>query len=158
LQLGNRQSLKAAYGPGDVTLTGVTAGARVTPTAGLTTTELCGTAQFTVVLGAQPSADVAIDLSSSNTAEGTVAPGRLVFTDTNWNVPQVVTVTGADDTVVDGDVSYTILTAPAISADLNFDGLTASDVTVTNVDNDTRDLQVANLSIEPATGLRSGTT
>ena len=49
------------------------AGITVTPTAGLMTTEAGGTATFTVVLNTQPTADVTIALSSSDTTEGTVA-------------------------------------------------------------------------------------
>ena len=40
-----------------------TSGITVTPTSGLTTTEAGGTATFTVVLTAQPTADVTIGLS-----------------------------------------------------------------------------------------------
>ena len=78
------------------------AGITVTPTTPLTTTEAGGTATFTVVLNTQPTANVTIALSSSNTAEGTVSPASLVFTSANWNVAQTVTVTGVDDAVVDG--------------------------------------------------------
>ena len=108
----------------------------MTPTAGLTTTEAGGTATFTVVLNTQPTADVTIALSSSDTTEGTVGPASLTFTTANWNVAQTVTVTGVDDAVDDGDVAYTIVTAPATSADANYSGVNAADVAVTNTDND----------------------
>ena len=75
----------------------------MTPTSGLTTTEAGGTATFTVVLTAQPTADVTIALSSSDTTEGTVSPASLTFTGANWNTPQTVTVTGVDDLLADGD-------------------------------------------------------
>ena len=45
------------------------AGITVTPTAGLVTTEAAGTATFTVVLNTQPTADVTIALSSSDTTK-----------------------------------------------------------------------------------------
>ena len=48
-------------------------GITVTPISGLTTTEAGGTATFTVVLTTQPTADVTIGLSSSDTTEGTVS-------------------------------------------------------------------------------------
>ena len=48
----------------------------MTPTPGLTTTEAGGTATFTVVLNTQPTADVTIALSSSDTTEGTVVAGQ----------------------------------------------------------------------------------
>ena len=64
-----------------------------------------------MVLNTQPTADVTIALSSSDTTEGTVGPASLTFTTANWNVAQTVTVTGVDDALVDGDVAYTIVTA-----------------------------------------------
>src|SRR5262249_50433832 len=68
------------------------AGITVTPTSGLTTTEAGGQRTFTVVLTSQPTADVTIGLSSSDTTEGTVAPASLTFTTANWNSPRTVTV------------------------------------------------------------------
>ena len=53
-----------------------------------------------------------IDLTSSDTTEGTVLPASLTFTAANWNVAQTVTVTGVDDALDDGNVAYTIVTAP----------------------------------------------
>jgi hypothetical protein len=41
-----------------------------------------------------------------------------------------------DDDVVDGDITYTIITAPANSDDPNYDGEDAVDVSVTNLDDD----------------------
>ena len=120
----------------------------MTPTTGLTTTEAGGTATFTVVLNTQPTADVTIALSSSDTTEGTVLPASLIFTTANWNVAQTVTVTGVDDAVVDGAVAYTIVTAAATSTDATYNGVNASDVTVTNTDNDT-----AGITVTPTSGL-----
>ena len=77
-----------------------------------------------------------IGLSSSNTNEGTVSPASLVFTNANWNVAQTVTVTGANDFVVDGNVGYTIVTAAATSGDGTYAGVNPADVSVTNTDND----------------------
>ena len=54
----------------------------------------------------------------------------------NWNTPQAVTVTGVDDTISDGNVAYSIVTAPATSSDSNYNNLNASDASVTNNDND----------------------
>ena len=106
----------------------------VSPTSGLTTTESGGTATFTLVLGAQPTADVTIDLSSSDPGEGTVLPTSLTFTAANWNVPQTVTVTGVDDGTADGDRACTIIIEPAVSTDPNYNGINPPDVSVTNTD------------------------
>ena len=74
-----------------------TAGTTVNPTSGLVTTEMGGTATFTVVLNTLPSATVTITLSSSVPTEATVSPASLTFTTANWNVVQTVTVTGVAD-------------------------------------------------------------
>ncbi len=107
----------------------------VTPTSGLVTSEAGGTATFTVVLQKAATADVTIGLSSSDETEGTVSPSSLTFHTDDWNVPQLVTVTGVSDLMTDGNVPYTIVTAPAVSTDLNFNGVDAADVSVTNLDN-----------------------
>ena len=111
----------------------------VDPVAGLTTSENGDSATFTIVLGTLPNNSVSIGLSSSNAAEGTVLPASVVFTAANYNVPQTVTVTGVNDVaapMVDGNIAYSVVTAPAISADPSYSGLDASDVAVTNNDND----------------------
>gem|GEM_PF-5919863 len=124
-----------------------TPGITVTPTSGLVTTEAGGTATFKVVLNSQPVANVTLGLTSSNTAEGTVAPNTLTFTSANWNVPQTVTVTGVDDAIADGNQPYTIITAPAVSTDSNYNKLDAADVSVVNQDNESPTLTLsANLS------------
>ena len=92
-------------------------------------------ATFTVVLDSQPTAEVTIAVSSSNTDEGTVSPASLSFYATNWSTPQTVTVTGVDDTETDGDVGYTIITAPATGAS-EYAGIDPADVSVTNMDDD----------------------
>ena len=125
-----------------------TAGITVTPTSGLTTTEAGGTATFTVVLDAQPTADVTIGLSSSDTTEGTVSPASLTFTTANWNTAQTVTVTGVDDDLDDGDIAYSIVTAAATSADGNYNGINPADCRVTNTDND-----ASGITVTPTSGL-----
>ncbi len=111
----------------------------VIPQAGLVTSEDGTTATFTIDLGTQPIADVSIGLSSSNVAEGVVTPASLVFDSVNYNIPQTVTITGVDDAaspMVDGNIAYSVITAPAVSNDRSYSGLDATDVAITNNDND----------------------
>ena len=119
------------------------------------TTEAGDTATFTIVLTSEPTADVTIGLSSDDTTEGTVAPQSVTFTPANWQAPQTVTVTGVDDTDVDGTVAYTIVTAPATSADAMYDGMDASDVAVNNLNDDTVSgnilIQIGNEADDPDT-------
>jgi hypothetical protein len=124
------------------------AGITVLPTSGLTTTESGGTATFTIVLNSEPTASVSVSLASDAPLEGTALPTSVTFTTVDWNIPQTITVTGVDDFVVDGARVYHLVTAPATSADTNYNGVNASDVTVTNTDND-----VAGVSVTPTSGL-----
>src|SRR5439155_477615 len=72
----------------------------------------------------------------------------ITLTAANWNSPQTITVTGADDFVDDGDIAYTIATAAATSADPNYSGMNAADVSLTNTDDDT-----AGITVTPTSGL-----
>jgi len=123
-------------------------GITVAPTTGLTTTEAGGTATFTIRLNSQPTANVTIGVSSSNTKEGTVSPASVTFTSLNWKCSPAPHGPGVDDAVADGNQVYSILTAPAMSTDPGYNGLNADDVSVTNVDNDSPGITVA-----PTTGL-----
>jgi alpha-tubulin suppressor-like RCC1 family protein len=118
-------------------------GVVVTPISGLTTTELGGTANFTVRLTSQPLSDVTITVISNNNAEGIVATGGvplvLTFTAGNWDQTQTVIVTGVDDVLVDGDVAYQI-TAAATSSDGDYHGFAITSVSVTNTDDETLNL------------------
>lgn len=100
----------------------------------LTTGENGNTATFSLVLTSRPTADVTINLTSSNTAEGRV-PASITFTPEEWNLPQTVTIAGVDDSLVDGDIQYQIQTS-ITSADTNYAMTDPADVQVTNLDNE----------------------
>ncbi len=125
--IANRPKLRVYYTPAGVT---------VSPTSDLETTELGGTTQFSVVLNTPPTDTVTIGISSSDTSEGTVSSSSIVFTPENWDIPQIVTITGVNDADLDGDVAYQIITGPAMSSDVNYSGFDAADVDVTNIDDD----------------------
>jgi len=127
------------------------AGFTVNPLSGLTTSEVGGQAEFTVKLNAQPTADVTIGLTSSNTAEGRVSTNSLTFTEANYNQPQTITVSGVDDLVADGPQPYKIVMAAAVSTDANYNNLDPDDVIVTNSDNET-----PGITLNPTAGLTTG--
>ena len=109
----------------------------------LTTTEAGGTDSFTISLPLTPSADVTVNLSSSDTTEGTVSPSSVTFTTANWNQAVTVTVTGVDDQIYDQDQAYTIDFSPLSSADNNYNGVQVSSADAINEDDDARpDLSV----------------
>jgi hypothetical protein len=111
-----------------------TAGVSVSKSA-LTLSEVGNTGTYEVVLTSQPTATVTIDVTSGNTSEATVSPDSLTFTAGDWDTPQTVTVTGVDDTAIDGTQSVTI-THQASSADSAYDGASIASVDVTLTDND----------------------
>ena len=141
----NEDNNTNCYGPFEVR---PDAGITVNLISGLVTTESGGTDTFTVVLDRQPSANVTIGLSSSDTSEGIVLPSSLTFTTANWDSPQTAIVTGADDAIADGDVPYSIITAPATSGDPKYHGINPSDVSVTNLNND-----LPGITVDPNSGL-----
>jgi hypothetical protein len=123
-----------------------TAAILVSPISGDTTEKNTGTATFTIALQTQPTANVTIALTSSDTSEGTVSPALVTFTAVNWASPQVITVTGVDDKVQDGNQPYTIDIAAAMSADGNYDGKDPADVSLFNKDDDTANITVGKIS------------
>jgi hypothetical protein len=110
-----------------------------TPTLNLTqTSEGATTDKIKIELNKAPTGNVTISTVSSNTSEISVTGGStLTFTPTNWNLPQVVTLTGVNDAIVDGTKTVTI-TSSIVTASTSSDFLTAGNqtVTATNLDND----------------------
>jgi hypothetical protein len=99
-----------------------------------TTTESGGKAYFGVRLRARPLSPVSISLASSNTAEGTISSSSLTFNTGNWNNYQVVTITGEDDFLMDGNIGY-FINFGAMSGDPAF-SQTIPPLSITNMDND----------------------
>ncbi|MGI6419918.1 MAG: S8 family serine peptidase [Thermoguttaceae bacterium] len=109
---------------------------------------------FAVVLNTDPGegVTVTIGVSSSDVSEGVAFPAALAFTggaEGNWNVPQIVTVTGVDDFADDGDIAYTIITAPAVASDVDspYHNMNASDLAAANLDDDEAGIRVTPGSI-----------
>jgi hypothetical protein len=108
------------------------AGFTVTPTS-IQTSMAGASASFTVTLTSQPVAPVTITLSSTNPGEGALSQPALVFTAANWNVAQTESVTGQNDPLATGNVTYQI-NGTASGADGNYNNLAMTPVSVTNVD------------------------
>ena len=124
--------------PYDLTITGigVDVGISIGALSSTTTNEGGATATFTVVLDSEPTNNVVIPVSSSDTSEGAVSSTSLSFTPTNWGTVQTVTVTGVNDDLYDGDVAYTVVIGPAVSDDTDYNGNNPGDKYLTNNDND----------------------
>lgn len=124
------------------------AGVTVTPIVGLMTTEAGDEATFTVALTSEPFATVLVPLASSDPTEGTVSSPSISFAPGNWDQPQTVTVRGAQDTLNDGTVAYSVVLGMLNSDDLTYDALDPDDVHLQNVDDD-----VYGIAVTPGSGL-----
>ena len=97
------------------------------------TSELGDTAVFTVNLTAAPKRDVSITFTSSDTSEGVITQPSLTFTASNWATAQAFTVTGQTDSLVDGNIAYT-LNASISTLDVIYKYVTVNSLTLTNQD------------------------
>ncbi|PZU98907.1 MAG: hypothetical protein DCE90_03635, partial [Pseudanabaena sp.] len=88
---------------------------------------------FTLVLNAQPIADVVITFKAGTQLSPNVT--TLTFTTVNWNISQTVTVTAIDDTVGEG-TNFGVITASSSSTDTRFNAVTIAPIQVTIADND----------------------
>jgi uncharacterized delta-60 repeat protein len=122
-----------------------TAGVTVAASGGSTVvSESVTTDTFTVVLNAQPTSDVVINVSSGDTGEATVAPAALTFTNSSWDTAQTVTVTGVDDSATDGNqnTTLTVFVVDASSDDA-YDSVANLTLDVTTTDDDSAGVTVA---------------
>ena len=99
------------------------------------------TAQFTIQLDIIPTANVTVDIGTSNASEAVPRVSQVTFTPSNWNFPQTIIIDGIDDSppISDGSQIVNISTFNVISTDTNFNDLTdieVADVVISNQDND----------------------
>jgi len=110
-------------------------------TAGITDTETGGSTDVTeggatdtidFVLDTEPTSDVTLTCTSSDPTV-TIATSPMVFAPADYNTTQSLTVTAADDSVVEGAHNSTI-TCTVTSADTNYDALPVGPYTVNITD------------------------
>ncbi len=90
---------------------------------------------FTVVLNSQPLSNVVVDVDPGD--EVAVNFGSLTFTSDRWNVPQIVTLSGLDDDVDDGDEQSAVtLSINDAASDDAFDSVGEQSIIVTTTDDD----------------------
>src|SRR5690606_11499414 len=84
----------------------------------------------------EPSGDVVVLVATSDATEGAVVPSSLLFTTETWNTPQTVTITGQDDFLDDGNVSYSIVLTIDTDAteDPLYDAVNPADPSLLNID------------------------
>ena len=104
---------------------------------------------YTLVLDTEPTADVIVAIQVPENAEIAVSPLALTFTAANWNTPQTVAVTAAqdDDAIDDNPVTLT----HAVSGG-DYQGVTAADVEVTIIEDDTTGVTISITALEISEG------
>ena len=98
-----------------------------------------GSVDYSVALSSQPTGTVTVRVEVTGGDDVTVSPDTLIFTESNWDVPQTVTVEAGDDP--DASDETVMLRHEVFGADYGGveggAGTTAAAVTVTVTDNDT---------------------
>ena len=90
-----------------------------------------GSAIFSVRLATQPTGNVTVSVTSSDTSAATVSPASRTFNTSNWNMDQTFTVSGVDDT----DAQDETLTVSLTASGADYARVTGS-VTVNVTDDD----------------------
>lgn len=134
----------AANSPVTVPVTLSLSDLHVVETEGSTVVDEAGSQDsFTVALAWEPSSDVVLIITSGDAGEVTVSPGGLTFTPASWDVPQVVTVTGVDDLIDDGEQVTAVTISVDARSDAAFHPTPDFVVAVTTLDDDTAGMVVA---------------
>ena len=130
----------------DVSIEEDNRGVRITPVA-LEVLE-GGSETYTVVLESEPTGPVTVTVEGA-AGDLTVAPEELTFTTLNWSARQTVTVTAAEDedSIVDAPVTLTHTVSGG-----GYNGVAASDVEVTILENDIPGVTVTPEELEVTEG------
>ena len=98
----------------------------------ITTIEEGQATSYEVVLTASPTSPVTVDFNTSDRIQPIPA---IIFDDTNWNLPQSVTIFAIDDEIAQGNQTD-LITHSVESLDPNFENLIPAKVSVEVTDND----------------------
>ncbi len=88
---------------------------------------------YTVVLDAQPTADVKVTINDPSNTDVTTDPATLNFTPKNWDIPQTVKVSAKEDA---DRLNETATVTHTVSGAAEYGSVNAADVAVTVTDND----------------------
>lgn len=107
------------------------------------TPEAGGTGTFTVRLRTIPTGTVTLPVSVDDPSEALLSAGgspaaslSLTFDASNWDEPQTVTVTGQQDSLLDGTRVYSITVGPPSGDDAIYNGLTPGGISGATADDE----------------------
>ena len=115
-----------------------------------------GSGTYLVFLARQPTANVTVTINDPlDDTDVTAEPATLTFSSSNWNTPQTVTVSGAEDTDNLDDTGT--ITHAVSSTDTVYHGAVVNNVSIKVTDNDRMDFALTGR--DTATGsIREGDT
>jgi hypothetical protein len=128
----------------------------------LSPTEAAGAshqATFTIKLNTQPiltgmaTVNVNFHLSPNAAGEGTISPSLVTFDSGNYATPQTVTVTAVDNHDIGGNPTYFVVFDSTTGGDAAYNAITPSQISVTNVDDDSAGLTISPLTCNTSTGM-----
>lgn len=98
------------------------------------TTHTGNKAVIAVTLSRSPVSNVIVSVNSSNTSEGLILTGNsLIFNPSNWNQPQISTVTGQAGVSGEGDINYNVtFTANTGTNNVDPNGYVGTTITLVN--------------------------
>lgn len=134
--------------PADLNFTNIdndTAGVIVTG-ANLIVTEALLTTQFQVRLATEPTANVTVNISSSDISEGTISTSTIIFTPLNWMNDVSLTVLGVDDVIADGDIDFYINFPSQTTIDTKYNALSVASINAKCLDNENVGLNISTSS------------
>lgn len=134
------ESIESAELPVRLVLAGFTL---VESEAGTIVHESGTTEVFTVALDLEPTTNVVLSVSSTDTEEVIVSPGKLTFSPSDWTTPRTVTVTGVDDDIVDGDRTTSVNVSVDPGSGTAYTAVEPQVVEVTVLDDDVADFVIA---------------
>ena len=104
-----------------------------------------GAATYTVVLASQPTADVIVAVANRGAPDDdpdlTASPATMTFTPDDWDTPQTVTLSAAQD--ADALHGSALITHTATSDDAGYDAIAIAEVTATEIDADVARVDVS---------------
>jgi trimeric autotransporter adhesin len=119
---------------------------------GVSTNENGASVNVSYSLSSQPSADVIISFSLSDTSEAILSASSLTFTPVNWNTVQSLAISGLNDTFIDGEVVYTLNAVVTSPSDPLFSSSSLSPINLVNRDNDSYNVIVVDTTSDVVDG------
>jgi hypothetical protein len=109
---------------------------------GVVLTEGGAAETISVSLSHAPLNNVTIAVNNSNPQQWASNVSSMVFTPSNWNVPQILTLSATNEAIVDGTINGNVRLSVSGSADTVFRGLPDQLISVQINDNDVPSIQV----------------